>query len=782
MEMTRLKFSVYFFFIYFSLLPLISIGQSVGIGEWRTHLPYNRVIDVALAGDVVFAATEYSMFTYNTLDNRVGRFDKVSGLTDVGISKIEYSQEEDVLLVAYINTNLDLIRSEGSIINISDIKDKDILGKKTINNIMFKGKYAYLSCGFGIVVLDIEREEIHDTYYIGSNGDAIDVLDMAFNDTSFFAATEMGIYYADVNATNLADFNQWHRDDRIQHPNLVYNIVENFSGKIYANYYNGGWDGDTMFVFNGNSWDYYNKENNDRHFQMLPKNDEMYLVNRYNVMVLDPAGNETNRIWQVDSRGIQPLAVDKGNDKYLWIGDEERGLVKNWDTWSGEDIKPNGPGTTNSYDMDAAGSRVWVAPGGRQSDWAKLYMRDGTFSFIDETWYVHDRSNVPEFDTITDMVCVKADPNNPDIAYVGTWDMGLLKFENNELKTIFTDDNSSLGRQIGNPNQILVSGVDYDDQHNLWVANTSTSEILSVMKNDGNWRSFNLGGSLSGIDISQLMVDSYNQKWIIKRNDGFVIVYNDGGTIDDQTDDQVDVLNSATGNGAIPGGRVFSFASDLDGEVWVGSDKGVCVFYSPDRIFEPGANFDAQQILVPRNDGSGLADILLETEVVTAITIDGANQKWIGTERAGVFHLSEDGIEQLAHFTTSNSPLLSDNISSITIDDNGEVFIGTAKGIISYRGTATPPPTAGSDVYAFPNPVRENFTGVIAIKNVANNSSVKITDTYGNLVYETRSEGGQAIWDGYNFDGHRAATGVYLVFIATTDGSEKMMTKILVVR
>jgi ligand-binding sensor domain-containing protein len=206
------------------------------------------------------------------------------------------------------------------------------------------------------------------------------------------------------------------------------------------------------------------------------------------------------------------------------------------------------------------------------------------------------------------------------------------------------------------------------------------------------------------------------------------------------------------------------------------------VFYSPNQIFESGVNFDAQQILVPRNDGSGLADILLETEVVTAIAVDGANRKWIGTQRAGVFYLSEDGIEQLEHFTSSNSPLLSNSISGITINSEGEVFFGTANGIISYRSTSIPPPTPGSSVYAYPNPVRENYSGVIAIKNVPSDASVKITDTYGNIVYETKSEGAQAIWDGYNFDGRKAATGVYLVFVSNDEGTEKMVTKILVIR
>jgi len=632
-------------------------------------------------------------------------------------------------------------------------------------------------------VLDMAREEIRDTYYIGPDGNAIDVLCMTYNDTSFFASTESGIYYADVNANNLAYYNQWTKDMRLPNPNLAYNIVQLFNDKIYTNYYRiGEWDGDTLYSFNGNSWVIFNEENVSRHHQIFSTEDLMYVVGRYNIKVYNTEGVEVDKIWKIANHTIEPLAMDKGNDKYLWIGDKNNGLIKNWSTYSGEIIKPNGPGTKNVFALDAEGKNVWVAPGGRTGTWAKLYLKDGVFSFVEGEWHTHNSSNTDVFDTVSDMVDVKVDPVNPNIAYVATFQEGILKFENNEFSGLFNHENSTLQPWIADPSLINVSGLDFDSQNNLWVANTGAPNILSVLKNNGQWQSYSLGGSLSGIDVGFLMVDGFNQKWMIKRTDGYVIVYNDGNTIDDPSDDQVKVLSSASGNGAIPGSRVHSFATDLDGEVWVGSDKGISVFYSPDRIFEQGANFDAQQILVPRNDGSGLADILLETEVVTAIAIDGANRKWIGTERAGIFYLSDDGIEQLAHFTTSNSPLLSNNISGITIDSDGEVFIGTANGIISYKSTSIPPPPPGSPVYAYPNPVRENYNGVIAIKGVPVNSTVKITDTYGNLAYETKSEGAQAIWDGYNFDGRRAATGVYLVFVSNEDGSETLVTKILVIR
>jgi frataxin-like iron-binding protein CyaY len=763
------------------LLSNIIFAQIPAIGEWRTHMPYDMVIDVAIADNIVFAATPYNLFTYNTEDNRVDRFDKVKGLNSVGVTKIGYNSFQNELLISYADANLDVVDADENVINISDIKDKDILGNKTINNIVFKDELAYLSCGFGIVVLDMAKREIHDTYYIGAEGSAVNVLDLTYNDSFFYAATTNGIYYADVNADNLADFNQWTKDETMIHPDLPYNLIQNFQGKIYTNYYSQLFNHDTLFVYDGTNWDYFAKENVSEHHQMNVYKDKFLLVNRYSTYVYDKDMNREYVISKPSDKSLECFAAEMDKDANIWIGDKFKGLVKTWGNGkNGELIKPNGPRTKSVFAMDAFGPAVWVASGGHQSDWGKTYNIDGVFSFIDNEWTSHYKKNTPALDTISDMVCAKVDPAQPEIAYIGTWQGGLLKFENNELTQVFDESNSSLQPWVAAPNLTNVSGIDFDDQHNLWVANTGANDVLSVLKNDGSWKSFNLGGAMSAVDIGELIVDKFNQKWMIKRKDGYIAVFTDNNTIDDISDDRIKILSAATGSGAIPGNKVYSFAVDQDGEVWVGTDEGVCVFYSPSKIFQTGENFDASQILVPRNDGTGLADILLVTETVTAITVDGANQKWIGTDRAGVFLLSPDGLKEIYHFTTENSPLLSNNITDIAINENGEVFIGTANGIISYKSSATPENPKGlSNVYAYPNPVRENFTGLIGIKGLVNNASIKITDSYGNLVYESRSEGGQAVWDGKDFNGRRAATGVYLVFVTNSDGTEKVATKIL---
>ena len=273
-----------------------------------------------------------------------------------------------------------------------------------------------------------------------------------------------------------------------------------------------------------------------------------------------------------------------------------------------------------------------------------------------------------------------------------------------------------------------------------------------------------------------MLIDSWGQKWGVLGRDGGLFVYNDNNTIDNPADDQYKILNTAIGNGALPTTSVFSIAEDLDGEIWVGTDKGIGVFYNPSSVFS-GGNFDAQQILIQEGD---YGQYLLSEEKVKCITIDGANRKWIGTEKSGVFLLSEEGTEEILHFTTENSPLFSNNIIDIAINpENGEVFIGTEKGLISYRSDATEGATTQEKTHVFPNPVRKSYSGPIAISGLVADANIKITDIDGNLVFEDFAKGGQAIWNGKNKNGERASTGVYLVFSTDINGIEKTVSKIL---
>ncbi len=463
-------------------------------------------------------------------------------------------------------------------------------------------------------------------------------------------------------------------------------------------------------------------------------------------------------------------------------------MIKTTDGWNAVSIAPNGPYSPNVFDMSLEGQDLWVASGGRNASWGKLYLTDGVYHFSGESWKNYNRGNNQAFDSISDMTCVVTDPENPAHAMVGTWSEGVIEFINGEVENVYSDNNSSL-QEWELAGYVAVSGVAFDSYNNLWVANSSAPNILSVKKTNGEWRSFNLGSNATGINTAKMIVDSYNQKWIMVRADHQLLVYTDNNTIDDPTDDILRTLTNATGLGSLPGNKILSVCEDRDGEIWLGSDEGIGVIYSPGNIFT-GGNYDAQRILV---EVDGYVQYLLESESVTAIAVDGENRKWIGTERAGVFLLSPDGTEEIHHFTVENSPLYSNLIVDIEINDvTGEVFFGTDKGIISYKSTAPgPDPNDTTGVVVYPNPVREGYKGYIAIKGLMPGADVKITDVSGNLIFATKvdNEGTQAEWkveengeikfSGTNFSGRKASTGVYLVFATDESGNEKLVTKIL---
>lgn len=777
--MRFLKKFTLFFLLVCSMSNLFA--QGVAIGEWRTHLPYQKVIDVDFMGSNVYAATPYDLFYYNQDDNSINILNKVNGLNDIGISAIRYNSNQNLLMVTYTNTNIDLIYENGDIVNISDIKDKELIGNKTINDIFFFDKYAYLSCGFGIVVIDLERIEVKDTYIIGQDGSYMNVNDIAFFDGKIYAATESGIFYASLDNPNLADYNQWEKEMQIFHPSLNYNLIELFNNKLIVNYTRNEFNKDTLFIFDGNTWDYFEKSNNSLRKEIRAVDDKLIVSNNYNVIVFDEQFLLKQNIYNPGEHGIEPQSANVDSQGHFWIGDRNLGMIKSTNGFDGEIISPNGPSSTNVYELKSGGNNVWVASGGRASNWSKLWMREGVFQFDGNWWKTHNQSNTAAFDSISDFVSVAIDPENPTKAYIGTWMSGVLEFTDGELTNVYSVNNSSLGPWLAAPTLVNISGLDFDSYNNLWVANTGAANLLSMRTPSGQWTSFSIGASNSGIDIANMIVDQNNYKWIIKRTEGKIIVFNDNNTFNNSSDDQVKTLTSNVGNGNIHGNSVYCMAVDHNGTVWVGTDDGPATFYNSKNIFESGNNYDATRILVPRADGSGQADPLLEGQKILSLAVDGANNIWLGTEN-GVFQLSNDGLKELNYFNTENSPLLSNTVSSIAIIENGEVFFGTNNGIISYRSLAAGGNETNSNVYAFPNPVRPEYQGVIAISGVVSNALVKITTVNGALISQVRAEGGQAIWDGKTMDGKYVNPGVYLVFISTDDGQQKLVTKILMMR
>ncbi len=752
-------------------------AQQVGIGQWRDHFPYKNCIAVEDAGDIVYAATYYAVFSFNKTDNSVERISKINGLSDIGIQEIVYHQASQCLLVAYRNTNLDLIKEDG-IINLTDIKRKQDVENKSINHVFLDGNYAYLACGFGIVVLDLVREEIKDTYYIGENASVVNVLDITKNDTAFFAATEEGIYSANVNSPNLADFNYWQKQTNVPYQDMSYNLTTVFSGKVFFNRNNTGFNNDSLFYWDGAEW---NKLEDDfpSDIQALEVSGGALLVSRNeDVLVYQPNLNLDYRIWNPSQLAVSASDAQADANGNIWIADTKLGLVKTFDEGnSAETISLQSPDFADVFAMDAQGEQLWLVSGGYDKDFNPEENSNGFASFVDESWssyYCQSLDcNWPDLLNVQDFVDVEINPNDAANVFLSCWGSGVIEIQDGQIATVFNAGNSSLE---GSP-EILVGGVMFDGLNNLWVVNSGAENILSVKTSDNQWISFNLGSSNTNITADKLFVDSYNQKWIIPDRSQSLIVFSENGTLENTSDDLVKNLSSLSGNGALTSDQINCMAQDFDDEIWLGTSEGIGVIYAPYSVFG-GGNFDMERILVK---WEGNVQYLLETENITTITVDQANRKWIGTKQSGVFLLSEDGSEQIHHFTTENSPLISNRITDIAIRDDGEVFIGTDLGLVSYRGMAASSSNSGSNVYAFPNPVPAGYTGSIAIKNLYQDANVKITDITGNVVYETRALGGQTIWDGHNFSGRKAHTGVYLVFSSNEDGSVSLVTKILFV-
>ena len=730
-----------FLITFVSLCFHVAAQEGVGIGNWRTHMPYGNVIDVELLGSKVYAATNYDLFTYDKDDGSIQILNKINGLSDIGISVIRRNPTLDILMVAYANANIDLIDKQGNIYNMSDIKDKNILGNKTINNVAFKGGMAYVACGFGIVVFDLSKQEVKDTYYIGSNGSAVNVTDIAFFNGRIYAATTDGLYYAEENNNNLADFSSWSFDNSLIHPHLGYNEMEAFGGKLFLNYTDETFDADTLFVYDGNQWGYFNKSFVTNKREMRACGNRLLISGYYQVFVYDESLNEVDRIYACGGT-LYPNTVVM-DENVFWIGDRLRGMISARSSFNYELIQPNGPYSKSVFELSSYGKHVWIATGGHAPNWSKLYSKDGVCHFDGNWWSNLNRKTIPEFEdeNISDFICCATDPMDTTVTYVGTWGSGVLKFKSNKYVMRYDASNSSLEAWTQDQRYVMISGLAFDSHGNLWVANSGANNLLSVMDRNGQWHAYNLGGTNSGIDIGNMIIDGNDYKWILRRSgsDDKIIVFNDNRTLDNTADDQVKSLRCVTGHGGISGSSANCFVVDRNGAVWVGTDSGPCYYSDTRKIFDSG-NYDASVVLVPRNDGTTNADPLFNEIKVLSIAIDGNNNKWFGLE-SGVYELTPDCKTELLHFNVDNSPLLDNSVNTMVINEDGEVFFGTDQGVVSYRGSATPGGPTNNDVVVYPNPVRPGYSGYVGIKGLVEDALVNITTVDGAFVTQLVAEG-----------------------------------------
>ena len=758
-------------------------GQSK-LGEWDEHLPFGRAIAVEQGGDKIFCATKSGLFQYDRESFLIDKWSKVNGLNDVEIACMAYSPDHDLLILAYTNSNLDLIRGN-QVTNIPDIKRKQITGSKRINSIMIKKDQAYLSCGFGIISLNLVKGEISSTFYIGDEGEHLEVFETEiFNHDSIFAATAKGVRKAFADHPNLENYLFWETVPSQPTPWEAYTHLGYHEGLLYAVHKSILGERDSIWVYNGHKWSIFPFYFKDI-YQLDFHQNTMVVTSLFQVNLIQPEGE---RILHLNSYGFDVVRAQKAyydENLEIWMADWEYGLIHTKDHETFDQIRPNGPWDRSSFDLTIAGDQLWVASGGYDGSWNNTWNNTGVSANINGSWKSFNPMTTELIKPVRDVIRLAVDPSNDQHVYAASWGNGVLEFLNGELLAWHNETNTDGALQSIFPNSpyTRIGGMAFDSKNNLWVTNSSVPAPISVRKTDGSWKSYSYGPMLGDSFTGEIVITEGGTKWVQLPKGQGLFVFNNGHDLDDESDDKFEKINlrvrEPQGNFKVLN-DIYSMAMDLEGRLWIGTSNGVAVYYSPESVFS-GGNFFATQPSVDLGDD--LYHALLGTEIVSCIAIDGANRKWFGTRGSGVFLTNSEGTELVESFNVLNSPLLSDNIMSIAIDDkSGEVYFGTEAGIVSFRGDAIKDNIEEEPIYAFPNPVRPDYNGPITVRGMAAASIVKITDINGNLVYETESLGGQAIWNGRDLSGNKVHSGVYMVFASTATASEKSVAKILIVR
>jgi len=736
------------------------------IGYWREHLNYQNTIQV-VKGDKIYCATANNVFSVDT-NNEVERYSKVSGLNDLGVSCIAWDDLSRQLVIVYNNSNLDLLKGD-NVNNIGDIKRSSIVGNKTIYNIFCSGGLAYLSSGLGIIVADLAKLEIKDTWMIGANGNQVKVNGFTSDGTYFYAATDEGVRRAAINANNLANYNNWVSMGVGNGLSAgAANNVLFTSNKLVVQ------KNDSLFILNNNMFNFL--------YASSPLSIANTSVSENTILVCQLSATASKVVQLNVNGGILKTLAQPGiisspknalsDNGTVWIADYYGGLSNISNTV--QRYIPNGPLGAASGEMVFNNDTLYAAAGSVDAAWNYTYNRNGIYIFNNDNWNDEGYYNRPALNNVLDFITVAVDPINQTL-WAGSYGGGLVNFSGNNT-TIYNKTNSTLQAAIGDTASCRISGLAFDQNNNLWISNYAASQDLQVRKADGTFKSFSIPFAHFENALSQLVVDDANQLWMVSPRGNGVFCYNYGNSIDVLNDDQWKYFRTGIGNGNLPSNNVYCIAKDKDGFIWVGTDAGIAVVQCASTIFEQ--NCDAIWPIVQQD---AFAGYLFQNETVQCIAVDGANRKWVGT-RNGVWLVSADGSQILYNFTQSNSPLLNNDVEKISIDPKtGEVFMATFTGICSFRSTATEGGETNAKVLVFPNPVPPNYAGTIAIRGLVDHALVKIAELNGRLVFQTRALGGQAVWNGENYNGQKVATGVYLVIIRNDDGTEKAVTKIVLV-
>ena len=759
------------------LLFLVLLTNAQRVGEWRTYLACYNTTAVAETNNMVFGLADGALYSYGKEDKRISFYSRQNGLSDSDIKLIRYNPTVKMLLIAYTNGNIDLM-SENGIINLPFLMNAGNIAEKEPLRIDFHNERAYLSCKFGVVVIQMDKREVAETYRFNQP-----TYSVCIAGETIYASTSEGLRRANMR-DNLLDVSNWKSVPINSSDFNTANIrqLALFQEKLCFHAEGGG----VFYLESNGEVKTIIKHTGLRGMVSLPDylapytSSTLYLYNSLNS-------------YESANPGVINHVSALKNDANFWIAGGVNGLI-GVQRKAANQYEPfamgltiDGPKRNLSDFLTMHGQKLLVAGGGFALD---RFCNPAILMTYDmDKWTNFDESRIASQNGygVQDFSSIAVDPDDENHFFVSSFGEGIVEVKDYAFVKLYNQTNTPLQTIFPNSstakNYIRVAGVAFDKDRNLWATNSEVRNVIVVRTPDGKWTSLFYPGITGASVVDKILITSKGTKWVnVPHNmgtTGGILVFDDNGTPDNNADDKSYYYTSlrTAGANSIHGTKFYSIVEDMEGKIWIGSNSGPIICHSPNNAVD---NLTFSHII--REDDYQEPYYFLDGEQINAIAVDGGNRKWIGTAGSGLFLVSPDGSQTIHHFDMNNSPLYSNTIRSITINKStGEVFIGTDKGLISYQSDATEASPSYSDVYAYPNPVRPEIDNQVVITGLMNNSNVKITDLSGNLIYQGISAGGQFVWNCRGRNGNRVATGVYLVLSSTPEARESVVTKIAIV-
>ncbi|MDG1528421.1 MAG: two-component regulator propeller domain-containing protein [Polaribacter sp.] len=773
-----MKKNVLFFLL---LIPFFSFSQTDYSNRWEDFYSYNNVKDFITINDKIYALTDNAVFIYDTNSEEIQKLSSINGLSGETTSAIHYNITNERLIIGYETGLIEVLNKDGSIKISADIVNFNQSGEKRINQITEFNNLLYISTPFAVVVYDVDKLEFGDTYFIGANSTSVKINQTLITGNQIYAATENGIYVASLANPNLIDFNNWQLTFAGNYTNIT-----RFNAKIYAS------RGNDLVNIN---------VTNLTVVKTFPNAIKKLKTSGQNLTVtsqLAAAVLNTNltQVYQISPTVNYNFTLNNastfGNE--LFLATNEFGILQV--PVSGNqnftEIHPKGPLSNSVFSMDALNKNIWFVYGGYNSAYVPTGNLKGFSHYNGSEWKNTTFTNaVP----VLDLVNVTIDPDHENRAFLSSYSDtnsgnvlsggGLLEVVDDQILNFYNSRNSLLEDLFPNdPNRITtrINGTTFDNQGNLWVTDVLASNKLKKLTPSGSWQAFDLRSiqTNKAEELNTIKVDKANSLWIGTRRNG-AYVFNERGS-------RKRALTTEPTKGSLPNANVRTIAVDKNNRIWLGTQSGLAVFYNANGLFEANI-YDVEPIIILDD---GIPKKLLGNQTVNSIVVDGADNKWFGTDNGGVLYTNPNGQNTIASFNKDNSPLPSNKILNISVDiTNGKVYFATDKGVVAYKSNVASFGETLEAVYAYPNPaLKKHQTVTIDGKNgnhLPKGTNVKILDVAGNLVYETNVvegqeiQGGKVVWNKTNLAGKKVASGIYIVLLSNDDATETSTTKIAII-